>query len=158
MEKAEHYATMAVRAEPHNQSSLDTYAWIKFRQKDYKTAREFIDKAISEFGVQGTPDEWMANIEAADSASVVPEVADSIPAEYIDEDSTLIDDDDDEGYSSIEDIANSMGAELLEHAGDIYFMTGEPEVALQYWKLALSQSEDNELLKKKVKHKTYFFK
>jgi tetratricopeptide (TPR) repeat protein len=158
MEKAEHYATMAVRAEPHNQSSLDTYAWIKFRQKDYKTAREYIDKAISEFGVQGTPDEWMANIEAADSASVVPEVTDSILAEYINEDATLIDDDDDEGYSSIEDIANNMGAELLEHAGDIYFMTGEPEVALQYWKLALSQSEDNELLKKKVKHKTYFFK
>jgi tetratricopeptide (TPR) repeat protein len=166
MDKAERYATMAVRAEPHNQSSLDTYAWIKFRQKDYKTAREYIDKAISEFGVHGAPDGWQAILD--DSLTVI-EVADTTAV--VDADTTAIDDADivisPEDFDEIEDmlepltlddLIKDMGSELLEHAGDIYFMTGEPEIALQFWKLALAQNEDNELLKKKVKHKTYFFK
>lgn len=48
-------------------------------------------------------------------------------------------------------------AELLEHAGDIYFMDGEPAKALEFWQRALKLSPDKELLKKKVRNKAYYF-
>ena len=51
-----------------------------------------------------------------------------------------------------------MSADVYEHAGDIYFMDGEPDRALEYWKDALKLDPDNELLQRKVRHKTYFFK
>jgi tetratricopeptide (TPR) repeat protein len=167
MDKAERYATMAVRAEPHNQSSLDTYAWIKFRQKDYTTAREYIDKAIGEFGVHGAPDDWQKilddSLEVTEDADTVAVVEEPEP-EWSEEDlaeMAAIEADMMEavgGPLTVDELTKEMGSELLEHAGDIYFMTGEPDIALQFWKLALAQDEDNELLKKKVKHKTYFFK
>lgn len=62
----------------------------------------------------------------------------------------------------IEKAVKIEGAEttsvLLEHYGDILFMNGEPEAALAQWEEALKKGPDNELLKKKVKYKTYFFK
>lgn len=48
-------------------------------------------------------------------------------------------------------------ADVLHHAGDIYYMNGDPEQALKYWEQALKLDPDNDLLKKKVKHKTHFF-
>lgn len=82
-------------------TSLDTYAWVLFKRKDYEKARETIDKAI-EFSTTDTED-------------------------------------------------------ILEHAGDIYFMDGKPEEALKFWERALKLAPDNSLLKKKVKHKTFFY-
>lgn len=55
-------------------------------------------------------------------------------------------------------LMNEPGEEVLEHAGDIYFMNGEPDKALEFWKRALKLNPDNALLAKKVRHKTYFFK
>lgn len=49
-------------------------------------------------------------------------------------------------------------AEVLQHAGDIYFMTGDPDGALRFWEQALELDPDNELLQRKVTHKTYFYK
>lgn len=48
-------------------------------------------------------------------------------------------------------------ADVLEHAGDIYFMDGEPDKALDFWKKALELDPDNDCLARKVKHKTYFY-
>lgn len=48
-------------------------------------------------------------------------------------------------------------AEYYNHMGDILFMNHEPEKALENWKRALELEPDNELLKKKVTHKTFFF-
>lgn len=48
-------------------------------------------------------------------------------------------------------------AEYFEHLGDIYFMNGAPDQALEMWKKALPLAPDNELLKRKIKHKTYFY-
>lgn len=48
-------------------------------------------------------------------------------------------------------------SELNKHAGDIYFMCGEPDKALDFWKKALQLDPDDELLKKKVKYKTFFY-
>lgn len=48
-------------------------------------------------------------------------------------------------------------ADVLEHAGDIYFMDGEPAQALEFWNRALELDPDNDCLARKVKHKTYFY-
>ena len=48
-------------------------------------------------------------------------------------------------------------AEIYDHAGDIYFMNGEPKEAVEFWKKALELDPDNALIQKKVKHKTYFY-
>ncbi len=53
--------------------------------------------------------------------------------------------------------ADEASAEILDHAGDIYFMTGDRKEAVEFWKMALRQLPDNELIKKKVQHKTIFF-
>lgn len=91
-----------VEAEPDQPTSMDTYAWVLFKMKDYAKAREVIDRTL--------------------------------------------------------EIATEHGADILEHAGDIYFMDGEPDRAVEFWRQALEQDPDNELLARKVKHKTYFFK
>lgn len=49
-------------------------------------------------------------------------------------------------------------AEFHHHLGDILFMNHRPEEALQEWEKALELEPDNELLIKKVTHKTFFFK
>ncbi len=54
--------------------------------------------------------------------------------------------------------SDEPSGELFHHAGDIYFMSGEPDKALEYWNQAIELEPDNELLQKKVKHKTYFYK
>ncbi|MDD2961634.1 MAG: tetratricopeptide repeat protein [Muribaculaceae bacterium] len=48
--------------------------------------------------------------------------------------------------------------ELREHYGDILFMSGEPDLAVEQWKIALETKKDSELLQRKVDHKTYFYK
>ena len=92
----------ATAAEPENVTSLDTYALVLFKRKDYAKAREIIDRTL--------------------------------------------------------ELSDENSAEILEHAGDIYFMDGDPDGALEFWKEALKLTPDNQLLEKKVKHKTYFFK
>lgn len=92
----------AVAAEPENPTTLDTYAWVLFKLKDYAKAREIIDKTLG--------------------------------------------------------LTDERSEEILEHAGDIHFMDGDPDGALEFWKEALKLAPDNELLERKVKHKTYFFK
>ncbi len=54
--------------------------------------------------------------------------------------------------------SDEPSSELFHHAGDIYFMSGEPDKALEYWNQAIELEPDDELLQKKVKHKTYFYK
>lgn len=92
----------AVGAEPENATSMDTYAWVLFKRKEYSKAREIIDRTLS--------------------------------------------------------MSDERSSEVFEHAGDIYFMDGDPDGALKFWKEALELDPDNALLAKKVKHKTYFFK
>lgn len=49
-------------------------------------------------------------------------------------------------------------AELYEHYGDILFMNGYHEEALPNWEKALELKPESEILQRKVKHKTFFFK
>ncbi len=59
---------------------------------------------------------------------------------------------------AIENEPEGISAEIYEHAGDIYFMNAMPDRALDFWKKALELDHDNELLKRKVQQKTFFFK
>lgn len=101
LDRAERMSAMTLKDQPDNSTSLDTYAWIMFKKKDYAQAMAYIDKAL----------------ENSDEPS----------------------------------------AELFQHAGDIYFMNAEPAAALDFWQKALELESDNELLQRKVKHKTYFY-
>lgn len=53
--------------------------------------------------------------------------------------------------------ANPKDSELFSHYGDILYMNGKPEEALEQWKKALELDPENALLKKKVTHKTFFY-
>lgn len=46
--------------------------------------------------------------------------------------------------------------EIIEHYGDILFMNGEFDQALENWEKALKLNPDSEILSRKVKYKTYF--
>ena len=56
------------------------------------------------------------------------------------------------------EIGGDSSAEILHHAGDIYFMCGDPDKALEFWNKALAIMPDDKLLQKKVKYKTFFYK
>lgn len=89
--------------ENDNPTSLDTYAWVLFRRKEYAKAREIIDRTLQ----------------------LIPE--------------------------------DEMSADVLEHAGDIYFMDAEPEKAVEFWKSALKLAPDNDILRRKVKNRAYYY-
>ena len=102
--EAEAMSFKTITAEPENPTYLDTYAWILYKQQNYKKAKEYIDRALSlteESGEEFTVDYYI-------------------------------------------------------HAGDIYFWNQLPEKALEFWEKALQLDPENELLARKVKHKTYF--
>ena len=44
---------------------------------------------------------------------------------------------------------------IVEHCGDIYFMTGDVEGALNYWKKALEMGSESKMLKQKIEKKKY---
>ncbi|MCM1109176.1 MAG: tetratricopeptide repeat protein [Clostridium sp.] len=49
----------------------------------------------------------------------------------------------------------SASADVTEHAGDIYFMCGDVDKALYYWRLAEEKGSTSTVLKKKIKQKKY---
>ncbi|MDD3036272.1 tetratricopeptide repeat protein [Bacteroides sp.] len=46
-------------------------------------------------------------------------------------------------------------SEVVEHCGDIYYMTGDVEGALKYWKKSLEMGNDSKTLKQKIEKKKY---
>ncbi len=50
-----------------------------------------------------------------------------------------------------------LSSEILDHAGDIYYMNGRPAEAVEFWRRALVLDPDNGLLEKKVKNEAYYF-
>lgn len=87
-----------IAVEPDQATSLDTYAWVLFKRKDYEKAREVIDKVL-----------------ASDE--------------------------------------EELSADVYDHAGDIYFMDGEPRKAIEFWKKALSLDPENEKIMRKIREK-----
>ncbi|MBQ8501237.1 MAG: tetratricopeptide repeat protein [Bacteroides sp.] len=58
----------------------------------------------------------------------------------------------------IDEAMKNKGGEsdvVVEHCGDIHYMTGDVEGALKYWKQALEMGSKSETLKKKIQRKKY---
>ncbi|MDE6217493.1 MAG: tetratricopeptide repeat protein, partial [Muribaculaceae bacterium] len=106
-EKAKNMSRRTVESTTSNPNGtyLDTYAWILFKEGNYKEALQYQKAAIEAAEEEGNP-----------------------------------------------------SAELYSHYGDILFMSGEPDEAVEYWEKALGMESDNELLQRKVKNKTFYWK
>ena len=50
---------------------------------------------------------------------------------------------------------SAQSSVILEHAGDIYIMDGQPEKAVAYWQQALQLDPKNKILRRKIKRKKY---
>lgn len=126
LKKAEKMSYRAITAEPNNGTYLDTYAWILYQQGRYEEARIYIEQAIS--------CEERNNMAQTDSI-------------IIDNDNTSMQGD------SIEIVAITIvGAEILDHAGDIYFKLNQKEKALEMWNRALEEGVENEaVLRRKIR-------
>lgn len=99
LDKAEEMSFRTVKAEPKNDTYLDTYAWILFEKERYTEARIYIDEAMKNGG--------------GESATIV------------------------------------------EHSGDIYYMLGEVDKALEFWKQAAGMEHESTTLERKIKLKKY---
>ncbi len=64
LDKAEKYATMALRLRPDEATFLDTYGWVLYQQGNYSKAKEYIEKAIqlSTAGADATLVEHLGDI------------------------------------------------------------------------------------------------
>lgn len=58
--------------------------------------------------------------------------------------------------TAVEKDGSSVSAELLSHFGDILFMNGRSEDAVEQWEKGLKLDPSDRLLKKKVEGKTYY--
>lgn len=134
LDRAEVYASLACGQEPENSTFLDTFAWVMFKKREYRRAKEYIDRTLSAFLNE------ISKQENGDNQDPELEIPVSIQEFDIDRDLTKID-----------------SADVLEHAGDIYFMNGDHREAIRFWEAALRHDPDNELLRRKVSHRTYFF-
>jgi len=107
LDKAEQMSYRTIKAEPHNPTYLDTYAWILFMQQRYSEAKIYIDQTLQ---------------NDTDTSAVI-----------------------------------------LEHAGDIYYHTGDTQQAVALWEKALEKASDEseikgerrQLLIRKIKLKKY---
>lgn len=138
LDKAEKYISRVINQESDNPTYMDTYAWVFFKKKDYNMAKQYIDITLNLFKGSNVKDEEMEVEVGENNSQIQAEAIEIVQEDNIEE----------EGIS----------ADVYEHAGDIYFMCGEPDKALDFWIQALALDPENELLCRKVKHKTYFYK
>ena len=145
LDRAREMIESAVATDPTNPTYLDTYAWVLFKQKDYPSARLQIDLALGAY--TDSTDVTPPDPKAVDELPVAElEPGATGPAEVVEE------------VTAIEEVLfEEPSAEVYEHAGDIYFMTGEPEQAVVFWEKALELDPGNARILKKVKNKAYFF-
>lgn len=158
LDRAEQYIKRALHTDPENPTYIDTYAWVLFKQKDYPAARRQIDRAMAVY------DRYTDSVAAADTtqAALFGAVAEDELVEMV----TGVTTDEGESHELAEDEAVveeieasrlTPTSEIYDHAGDIYFMNGEPERALSFWREALLLDPENEKIKKKIEHRAYFF-
>ena len=133
-------------------SFIHSCAWIKFKQKDFQTARHYIDQVISLMDMNRT-EAAIDSIISGGNTPAEPVESDSPQHEQAENATEIIE----EATAVGTEESDQASADVFDHAGDIYFMTGEPEQALSFWKRALELDPDNELIQKKVKHKAYFY-
>lgn len=172
LDRALRYARYAVLSDVNNPTYLDTYAWAYFKLKNYPEAKSYIDKALEALdytGIAVTDTAATDTIAEALTARHAPAANDSTividisaPAGVTGADAAASDSatiDSTEPEDDIEVTVSYAGmAEVLEHAGDIYFMSGFPDRAVEFWEAAAREGDPSELLKRKIKNKTFFYK
>ncbi len=129
LDKAEQMSRKTIEKEPENGNYEDTYAWIQFMKENYPEAKVHIDKALVLFGLL-----------AGDSDSVAVAVVDTLTlaADTLATDTVAVADE------------QSLHADILDHAGDIYLMVEEAEKALEFWKMAQERGCENAMLPEKI--------
>lgn len=160
LDKALRYARYAVLSDIDNPTYLDTYAWAYFKLKNYPEAKSYIDKAlrnlhlVTDSASTSSPNPMPDSvINAGKEESPVTEL------QIVEENGFNVDTSELDGDNPEENPEESYpgAAEVLEHAGDIYFMSGFPQQAVEFWQRALRLDPGNELLQRKVSNKTYFY-
>ena len=137
-EKAFEYYDMALELSPNDYLTMNNYAYfLCLSGKDLEKAKE-----LSEIAVETDPE----NVSSLDTyAWICFTMQDYKTAlEYMDKIFEV-------GEES------EFSTDVYEHYGDILFMNGRPDEALEAWKKALEMNPESEMLKKKVKNKTYFY-
>lgn len=137
LDKAERYSARSLQGDELNPTYLDTYAWVFFKKKDYQMAKQYIDIALNAYSA----------IEVADSTLTDDMIQAEAHIEPKDEISEII-----------EEETPMASADVYDHAGDIYFMNGEVDKALEFWEKAQALEPEDEIIAKKVKHRTIFFR
>lgn len=94
--------SLELTSEEPNDTYYDTYAWILFKEQNYKDAITYQEYALELAGAD-------------------------------------------------------VAAEMLSHYGDMLFMAGRPDEAIEQWRKALEIDPYDALLKKKIEHKTFFY-
>ena len=108
-----------------------------YKKKDYGSARQQIDEVLRLYSTPDTLDTSAPEqTEATDTTGVGAEHAEQV-IEKVEE---MLD-------------IETPSAEVYDHAGDIYFMCGEPEEAIKFWKEALKLEPDNKKIKQKIKNR-----
>lgn len=135
LDKAETYASKAVRSDPDNVTYLDTYAWIFYKKGDYAKAKVEMDAVL----------ELITFDNAIDSTNTITAA-----------DVAANDDSIDDEVEEIEVVKRLQdgSAEIYDHAGDIYFRCGLVDRAVELWEMALTFEPDKaDRIKSKIKHR-----
>jgi len=148
----------AITVNPHNFMAMNNYAY------HLAVADTLLDKAehYSALAVKSDPenhtylDTYAWVFFRKKEYSLARQYIDAVlrimridPAHPDDSPTPAADDSDNDGIGP--------SAEVLDHAGDIYFMTGDRKQALALWRAALDLDPDNSLIARKVAHKTILF-
>lgn len=144
LDQAEAYIIKVVSREPDNPTSLDTYAWVLYKQGRYADARRQIDHALKYIRSDETADSALAVIDSiADSAVPPVEKAQTDPhSEEFEEE------------FEEDDAFREPSAEIYDHAGDIYYKCGLVDRAVSFWQKALDlDPDDPQAIRRKIKNR-----
>lgn len=152
LDEAESYVLRALRHDADNPTTLDTYAWVLYKKGDYPKAKEIIDKTLSLMNYYNDADSIDASIERIveenkkSATDIIEEAAAAIRQENQAEAKEIA--------AEVKEKENVGSAEVLDHAGDIYFRNGDIVQAVEFWKEALKREPDKpEIIKAKIKQR-----
>lgn len=178
LKKAELMSYKTVAEEPNNATYLDTYAWILFQQGRYDDAQTYIDRTLTV--IRNDAKTWLINNHKSMLADSMEQIEDTVISEEELSQDTTIAYTEYEGDTVVADTVNVdeiMGilspdytpteqeidsivyspnnATLFEHAGDISYMNGQHDKALELWLSAALCSEPDKTLQKKIRQGKY---
>lgn len=161
LDTAEIYSRRAIQAEPENPTYIDTYAWVLFKLGDYEGARRSIDDALRFY----TTADSSISVEVGDTISFTEELEfvenSHDPTKQLNEkayEEMQLDDaeilvEEIEEQPDVDTNPETPSKDIYVHAGDIYFMCGLTDEAVQFWESALKLDPGDKILKNKIKNR-----